>query len=81
MVDKENPAISSPQCCLSRFEIWQQHKESVSFITPRVFINFFSAPAIIPVIYHIVMLQLLATRINRLVTLLGNLDPIACSRD
>jgi hypothetical protein len=38
-VDKENPAISSSRCCLSRLEIWQQHKESVSIIT-RVFINF-----------------------------------------
>jgi hypothetical protein len=67
MVDKENPAISSPQCCLSRFEIWQQHKESVSFTTRRVFIILFSVPAILPVIYHIAMLQLMATRINRLV--------------
>lgn len=69
MIDKENPAISSPQCCLSRFEIWQQHKESVSFITPRVFIIFLELPAILSVIHHIVMLQLLATIINRLVTL------------
>ena len=29
MVDKQNPASSPPRCCLSRFEIWQQHMESL----------------------------------------------------
>jgi hypothetical protein len=34
---------------------------------------FFSAPATLPLVYHIVVLQLLATRINRLVILLTNI--------
>jgi hypothetical protein len=51
-VDKQNLAISSTQCCPPRYEIWQHHVESVPFIT-HVFFQIFSAPAILPVIYHI----------------------------